>query len=172
MTIFAARNFYIMAKETAPRFKRHINIENRKAKHDYSFLETIVAGIALEGTEIKSIREGKASLVDSYCYFDQKDELWLKNSYIAKYTDGTYLNHEERRERKLLITSKQARSLKEEAKKPGQTIVPVKMFIDDNTHGKCKVLIALAKGKREFDKRQTLKEEEAKREMDRARKIF
>ena len=161
-----------MAKEAAPRFKRHINIENRKAKHDYAFLETIVAGIALIGTEIKSIREGKASLVDSYCYFDQKGELWLKNSYIAKYKDGTYLNHEERRERKLLITSKQARSLREEAKKPGQTIVPIKMFVDDNTHGKCKVLIALAKGKREFDKLQTIKEEEAKREMDRARKNF
>ena len=161
-----------MKKEEKVRFKHKVNIENRKAKHDYTFLETIVAGIALHGTEIKSIREGKASLVDSYCYFDIHGELWLKNSYVAKYTDGTYLNHEERRERKLLITSKQARSLREEAKQPGQTIVPIKMFIDEETHGRCKVLIALAKGKREFDKRQTLKENEAKREMERARKNF
>ena len=131
-----------------------------------------MAGIVLQGTEIKSIREGKASLVDSYCYFDSHMELWLKNCHVAKYTDGTYLNHEERSERKLLITSKEARSLSEEAKKPGQTIVPVKMFIDEETHGRCKVLIALAKGKREFDKRQTLKENEAKREMDRAIKNF
>lgn len=161
-----------MKKEEKQRFKRKVNIENRKARHKYTFLETIVAGIVLQGTEIKSIREGKASLVDSYCYFDSHRELWLKNCHVAKYTDGTYLNHEERRERKLLITSKEARSLSEEAKKPGQTIVPVKMFIDEETHGRCKVLIALAKGKREFDKRQTLKENEAKREMDRAIKNF
>lgn len=161
-----------MKKEDKQRFKRKVNIENRKARHEYTFLETIVAGIVLQGTEIKSIREGKASLVDSYCYFDSHRELWLKNCHVAKYTDGTYLNHEERRERKLLITSKEARSLSEEAKKPGQTIVPVKMFIDEETHGRCKVLIALAKGKREFDKRQTLKENEAKREMDRVIKNF
>ena len=161
-----------MKKEDKQRFKRKVNIENRKARHEYTFLETIVAGIVLQGTEIKSIREGKASLVDSYCYFDSHRELWLKNCHVAKYTDGTYLNHEERRERKLLITSKEARSLSEEAKKPGHTIVPVKMFIDEDTHGRCKVLIALAKGKREFDKRQTLKENEAKREMDRAIKNF
>lgn len=161
-----------MKKEEKQRFKRKVNIENRKARHEYTFLETIVAGIVLQGTEIKSIREGKASLVDSYCYFDSHRELWLKNCHVAKYTDGTYLNHEERRERKLLITSKEARSLSEEAKKPGQTIVPVKMFIDEETHGRCKILIALAKGKREFDKRQTLKENEAKREMDRVIKNF
>ena len=125
------------------------------------------AGKKIIAKYVKSIREGKASLVDSYCYFDQKGELWLKNSYIAKYKDGTYLNHEERRERKLLITSKQARSLREEAKKPGQTIVPIKMFVDDNTHGKCKVLIALAKGKREFDKRESIKDKDMRRESQR-----
>ncbi len=146
-------------------------INNRKAKFDYEFIETFVAGIVLTGTEIKSIREGKASLVDTYCYV-LKGEVWIKNSYIAKYKDGTYLNHEERRERKLLLTKKQIRKIESESKNPRMTVIPVKMFIDEETHGRCKVLIALAKGKREFDKRQTLKENEAKREMERARKNF
>ena len=146
-------------------------INNRKAKFDYEFIETFVAGIVLTGTEIKSIREGKASLVDTYCYV-LKGEVWIKNSYIAKYKDGTYLNHEERRERKLLLTKKQIRKIESESKNPRMTVIPVKMFIDEETHGRCKVLIALAKGKREFDKRQTLKENEAKREMERVRKNF
>jgi SsrA-binding protein len=154
------------------KFKTKIEINNRKARFEYTFLETEVAGIVLQGTEIKSIREGKASLVDSYCYIDNNGELWLKNAHIAKYTEGTYTNHEERRERKLLLTRKQLRKFSEEAKKPGQTIVPIKLFIDDNTKGKCKVLIALARGKREFDKRQSIKENEAKREMSRAIKNF
>lgn len=144
-----------------------ITINNRKARFDYEFIETFVAGIVLTGTEIKSIREGKASLVDTYCYVDVQGEVWLKNSYIAKYKDGTYLNHEERRERKLLLTKKQIRTLREESKNPRMTIVPVKMYIDKDTKGRCKVLIALARGKREYDKRQTIKKNDDRREMER-----
>ena len=152
--------------------KNHIEISNRKAKFEYIVLETYVAGIALTGTEIKSIRQGRASIVDAYCYVSLENEVWLKNSHIAKYEDGTYLNHEERRERKLLLTKKQIRQLAEAAKKPGQTIVPLKLFIDENTKGRCKALIAIAKGKHDYDKRQSIKENEAKREIDRFKKNF
>ena len=145
-------------------------INNRKAKFDYEFIETFVAGIVLTGTEIKSIRAGKASLVDTYCVIDQKGEMWMKNSYIAKYADGGFINHEERRERKLLLTKKEIRRLANEAKNPRMTIVPVKMFI--NEHGLCKVLIALARGKREYDKRETIKNEDAKRELQRVIKKY
>ena len=131
-----------------------------------------MAGIVLTGTEIKSIREGRASLVDTFCYVSSKREVWMKNSYIAKYKDGTYLNHEERRERKLLLTKKQIRRLEAESKNPRMTIVPVKMFIDADTKGRCKVLIALARGKREYDKRESIKKADAKIEMDRAFKKF
>ena len=154
------------------KYNNTVNINNRKAKFDYEFLDTFVAGIVLTGTEIKSLREGKASLVDTFCYVSPKGEVWLKNSYIAKYKDGTYLNHEERRERKLLLTKKQIKKLQEESKNPRMTIVPVKMFIDAETKGRCKVLIALARGKKEYDKRETLKKTDANREMDRALKRF
>ena len=146
-------------------------INNRKAKFDYEFIETFVAGIVLTGTEIKSIREGKASLVDTYCYV-LKGEVWIKNSYIAKYKDGTYLNHEERRERKLLLTKKQIRKIESESKNPRMTVIPVKMFIDEETKGRCKVLIALARGKREDDKRESIKKEDAKRELQRGVKNY
>ena len=154
------------------KYNNTVNINNRKAKFDYEFLDTFVAGIVLTGTEIKSLREGKASLVDTFCYVSPKGEVWLKNSYIAKYKDGTYLNHEERRERKLLLTKKQIKKLQEESKNPRMTIVPVKMFIDAETKGRCKVLIALARGKKEYDKRETLKKTDANREIDRALKRF
>ena len=146
-------------------------INNRKAKFDYEFIETFVAGIVLTGTEIKSIREGKASLIDTYCYV-LKGEVWIKNSYIAKYKDGTYLNHEERRERKLLLTKKQIRKIESESKNPRMTVIPVKMFIDKDTKGRCKVLIALARGKREYDKRESIKKEDAKRELQRVVKNY
>ena len=152
--------------------KKHIEISNRKAKFEYVILETYIAGIVLKGTEIKSIRQGRASIVEAYCYVSQENEVWLKNSYIAKYEEGTYLNHEERRERKLLLTKKQIRELSNEAKKSGQTLVPLKMFIDENTKGKCKVLIGVARGKRDYDKRQSIKDNDAKREMERFKKNF
>ena len=145
-----------------------INIRNKRASFDYEFLEEYNAGIILTGTEIKSVRAGKASLVDSYCYFD-KGELWVKGIHIAEYRLGTYYNHEEKRERKLLLTRKELRKLERNVKETGLTIIPVKMFITDK--GWAKLRIALAKGKKESDKRETLKLKDAKRDMDRVRKF-
>ena len=141
-----------------------INIMNKKASFDYEFVETFTAGIVLTGTEIKSIRLGKVSLVDTYCYF-VGGELWVKNMNIAEYFYGSYNNHNARRERKLLLTKKELRSLQQEEKNPGFTIVPVRLFI--NEKGLAKLVIALARGKKEYDKRQSIKEKEDRREMDR-----
>ena len=139
-----------------------IVIKNRRASFDYEFIETFTAGIVLTGTEIKSIRLGKASLVDTYGVVE-RGEVWVKNMYIAEYFYGTYNNHVARRERKLLLNKKEIRSLDSAAKNSGFTIVPTKMFI--NEKGLVKVVIAIAKGKKEYDKRQALKERDDKREM-------
>lgn len=141
-----------------------INIKNKKASFDYEFIDTYTAGIVLTGTEIKSIRLGKASLVDTYCYFIG-GELWVKNMHISEYFYGSYNNHSTRRDRKLLLSKKELRKLREAEKNPGFTIVPVRMFI--NERGLAKMVIALAKGKKEYDKRQSLREQDDKREMDR-----
>lgn len=146
-----------------------VNIKNKKASFDYEYIDTFTAGIVLTGTEIKSIRAGKASLVDTYCYFINQ-ELWVKNMYIAPYSFGSYNNHPERRERKLLLSKKELRNLEADSKSPGFTIVPVRLFI--NEKGLAKLLIALARGKKEFDKRQTIKEKDARRQMDEAKKKF
>lgn len=146
-----------------------ITIKNRKAYFDYSILDKYIAGIVLTGTEIKSIREGKASLVDAYCYI-QNNEVWLKNSYIAEYKNGSYLNHEVRRERKLLLRKDEIRKLSNKIKTPGLTIIPLSLYINDR--GMCKVEIALCKGKKEYDKRNTLKEKDTKREIDKITKRF
>ena len=145
----------------------HINIKNKRATFDYAFVDTLTAGIVLTGTEIKSIRQGKASLVDTYCYF-VNGELWVKNMHVALYKQGSYNNHVERRERKLLLNRKELRNLEADAQSPGYTIVPVRLFI--NEKGLAKLVIALARGKKEYDKRQSLKEKEDRREMDRALK--
>lgn len=144
-----------------------VNIKNKRASFDYEFIDTFTAGIVLTGTEIKSIRQGKASLVDTYCYFIH-GELWIKNMYVALYMEGSYNNHVERRERKLLLNRKELRNLEADTKAPGFTIVPVRLFI--NEKGLAKVQIALARGKKEYDKRQSLKEKEDKRMMDAAKK--
>lgn len=141
-----------------------INIKNKRATFDYELLETFTAGIVLTGTEIKSIRLGKASLVDTYCYF-VKNELWVKNMYIAEYFYGSYNNHNARRERKLLLSKKELRKMERAIKDTGFTIVPVRMFI--NEKGLAKLVIALAKGKKQYDKRQSLREKDDKRDMDR-----
>lgn len=141
-----------------------INIKNKKASFDYEFVETYTAGIVLTGTEIKSIRMGKASLVDTYCYFTN-GELWVKNMNISEYFYGSYNNHNARRDRKLLLQRKELRSLQQTEKTPGFTIVPVRLFI--NEKGLAKLVIALARGKKEYDKRQSIKEKEDRREMDR-----
>lgn len=155
-----------MAKKTI-KGKQDINIKNKKAQHDFEFVDTFTAGIVLTGTEIKSIRAGKASLVDTFCYINN-GEIWVKNMYVALYDQGSYNNHVERRERKLLLNKKEIHNLREETKSPGFTIVPVRLFI--NEKGLAKMVIALARGKKEYDKRQSLKEREDKREMDRAMK--
>ncbi|MBQ21281.1 MAG: SsrA-binding protein [Flavobacteriales bacterium] len=145
-----------------------INIKNRKAKFEYEFLETFTAGIQLSGTEIKSIRAGKANIADGYCFF-YNDELFVKNVFIAEYEQGTYNNHEPRRVRKLLLNRSELDKLIKKKKDVGLTIVPVSLFI--NNKGFAKLEIALAKGKKLHDKRETLKAKDTKRELDRAKKF-
>ena len=142
----------------------NIIIKNKRASFDYEFIETFTAGIVLTGTEIKSIRLGKASLVDTHCVVERR-EVWVKNMYIAEYFYGTYNNHATRRDRKLLLNRKEIRNIESSAKNDGFTIIPTKMFINDK--GLVKVVIAIAKGKKEYDKRQSLKERDDKREMSR-----
>ena len=141
-----------------------INIRNRRASFDYEFLEEYTAGIVLTGTEIKSIRLGKAGLTDSFCY-ESNGEVWLKNMYIGEYFYGSYNNHASRRDRKLLLNKKEIQSIGKASKDSGFSIVPLRVFVNDK--GLAKVVIALAKGKKEYDKRQSLKEKEDRREMDR-----
>lgn len=146
----------------------NVNIKNKKATFDYELIDTYTAGIVLTGTEIKSIRDSKASLVDTFCFFVD-GELWVKNMHIAEYFYGSYNNHSTKRDRKLLLTQKELRKLNQDAKNPGFTIVPIRLFI--NEKGLAKLVIALAKGKREYDKRQSIKENEDKREIARAFKV-
>lgn len=158
-----------MSKDALLKNRNKVQIKNKKASFEYFFVDTFTAGIVLTGTEIKSIRMGKASLVDSFCYVHD-GEIWIKGMNISPYFYGSYANHDAKRDRKLLLTKKEIRNLEEAGKQVGFTIVPILMFIDDK--GRAKVNIALARGKKEFDKRQTLKEKEDRREMDRAIKRF
>jgi len=151
------------------RKKSPIQIKNRKAAFEYFFIEELTAGIVLTGTEIKSIRAGKASLVDTYCTII-RGELWVKGMSVSPYFYGSYNNHEQMRDRKLLLTRREISRLESATKQTGYTIVPTLVWIDAN--GRAKVDIALCKGKKSFDKRQTLKEKEDRREMDRAMKGF
>lgn len=151
------------------RKKNPIQIRNKKASFLYNFLDTYTAGIVLTGTEIKSIRMGKASLVDTFCYINN-GEIWVKNMNVSPYFYGSFANHPAKRDRKLLLNKREIRRLAEDTKTPGLTIVPTLLFIDDN--GRAKLDIALARGKKEYDKRETLKEKADRREMDRAIKHF
>ena len=151
------------------RKKSPIQIKNRKAAFEYFFIEEFTAGIVLTGTEIKSIRAGKASLVDTYCTII-RGELWVKGMSVSPYFYGSYNNHEQMRDHKLLLTRREISRLESATKQTGYTIVPTLVWIDAN--GRAKVDIALCKGKKAFDKRQTLKEKEDRREMDRAMKGF
>lgn len=141
-----------------------INIRNKRATFDYELIETFTAGIVLTGTEIKSIRLGKASLVDTYCYLE-RGEMWVRNMHISEYFYGTYNNHNARRDRKLLLNRNELRKITRLTKETGFTIVPTRLFI--NEKGLAKLVIAVAKGKKQYDKRQALKEKEDKRSMDR-----
>ena len=156
-------------EEELLRKKSPVQIKNKKASFEYFFMETFTAGIVLTGTEIKSIRMGKASLVDTFCFINN-GEIWVKGMNISPYFYGSYNNHEAKRDRKLLLNKREIHKLQEATKQIGYTIVPTLVFIDKN--GRAKMDIALAKGKQEFDKRQTLKEKEDRREMDRAMKRF
>lgn len=145
----------------------NINIKNKRAQHDYLVLDTWTAGIVLTGTEIKSIRDGKAGLVDTFCFIHDH-EVWVKNMYVAEYINGTYNNHQVRRDRKLLLNRKEIRHLESETHTPGLTIVPLKIYIDEN--GRAKLDIGLCKGKKKYDKRASLKDRQDQREIDRIRK--
>ena len=150
----------------ATKILNKVNIENRRAKFDYQFIEQLTAGMVLTGTEIKSIREGKAALVDSYCYF-RNDALYIKNLNITEYSKGTHYNHEPNRERKLLLTKAELNKLQKKLNDQGLTIVPVRFFVSES--GYAKLDIALAKGKKAFDKRESIKREEVKRRLKRVK---
>ena len=144
-----------------------LNIKNKKASFLYELMDKLTAGMVLTGTEIKAIRLGKANLVDSYCTFIN-NELWVRNLNISEYSYGSYNNHEPRRDRKLLLNKKELNKLEKKLKDKGLTLIPLKLFINDNGYAKLK--IALARGKKLFDKREDMKRKDAKREMERMKK--
>lgn len=144
---------------------KEINIKNKRATYDYAISDTFTAGLVLTGTEIKSLRQGKASLTDTFCYVDN-GEVWVKNMYIAEYFYGTYNNHAARRDRKLLLNRKEITRIEKSGKEAGYTIVPLRLFINDR--GLAKLVIGIARGKKEYDKRQSIKEREDKRTIARA----
>lgn len=150
--------------------QKRINIQNKKARFEYEFLDQFTAGIVLTGTEIKSIRESKASIAESFCEFNEKGELFAVNMYIEEYAFGTRFNHRPRASRKLLLNKRELNKLLRQVKNSGLTIVPLKLFINDN--GFAKMLISLARGKKLFDKRETLKDRDNKRDLDRVKKNF
>lgn len=146
-----------------------INIKNKKAKFEYQFIDTYTAGIQLTGTEIKSIRMGKASIMESYGVIE-KGEVFLRNMYIQEYANGTHYNHSPKRDRKLLLNRTEINKIEKKLKNKGLTLVPIKLFI--NGKGKAKLDIAVAQGKKLHDKREDMKDKDAKREMDRLKKDF
>lgn len=148
--------------------KSNVNIKNKRAYFDYEVLQRYTAGIQLFGTEIKSIRESRASLADTYCSFEGR-ELWVRGMHIATYAFGSYNNHDVRRNRKLLLTKRELRKLQNAVKDTGKTIIPLSLFI--NEKGLAKLEIGLCQGKHNYDKRQSLREKDDKRELDRAMKI-
>lgn len=141
-----------------------INIKNRRANFEYEITDTYTAGMVLTGTEIKSIRAGKASLTDTYCLIEN-GEVWVKNMHIAEYFYGSYNNHLARRDRKLLLNKKEIAKIAKASQDPGYTIIPLRVFISDR--GYAKMVIGVARGKKQYDKRQSIKEREDKRTLDR-----
>ncbi|MBP1840196.1 SsrA-binding protein SmpB [Formosa algae] len=147
-----------------------INIQNKKARFLYEILDKYTAGIVLSGTEIKSIRSSKASIAESFCEFNEQGELFVINMTVEEYKFGNYYNHRPKAERKLLLNKRELKKLEKEVKNSGLTIVPLKLFINDN--GYAKLNIALAKGKKLYDKRETIKDRDNKRNLDRVKKIY
>ena len=149
--------------------QRMINILNKRAKFDYEFLEKFDAGIVLTGTEIKSIRLGKASITESFCEF-HNGELFVINSQVEEYLYGTHYNHKAKSERKLLLNKKELKSLEKSMQNKGLTIIPFRLYV--NEKGYAKMEIALCRGKKTYDKRETIKDRDTKREIDRMKKSF
>ena len=150
--------------------QNRIKIQNKRARFEYEILDQFIAGIILTGTEIKSIRNSKASITESFCEFNEKGELYVVNMYIEEYTFGTRFNHRPRGSRKLLLNKRELKKLYKEVKNSGLTIIPLNLFINDK--GYAKMLIALARGKKLFDKRESLKDRDNKRDLDRVKKSF
>lgn len=150
--------------------QKPVNIKNKKAKFEYEILDTYTAGIVLTGTEIKSIREGKASIAESFCEFNDRGELFVINMTVQEYSHGSYYNHKPKAERKLLLNRRELKKLEKEVNVKGNAIVPLRLFL--NEKGLAKLEIALGKGKKLFDKRETLKDRDNKRNLDRIKKIY
>lgn len=150
--------------------QKSINIKNKKARFSYELLDTFVAGIVLSGTEIKSIRLGKASITESFCEFNDKGELFVINMQVDEYSHASHFNHKPKAERKLLLNKQELKKLSKEVQTSGSTIVPLNLFINDK--GLAKLKIALAKGKKLYDKRESIKERDTKRDLDRIKKSF
>ena len=150
--------------------KKSVNILNKKAGYLYELLDSYTAGIVLTGTEIKSIREGKASIAESFCEFNENSELFVVNMTVQEYDYGNHFNHKPKAERKLLLNKKELQKLEKEVKNSGLTIIPTKLFI--NEKGFAKLKIALAKGMKLFDKRESIKDRDNKRNLDRIKKNF
>jgi SsrA-binding protein len=150
--------------------QRAINIKNKRARFEYQLLDRYTAGIVLTGTEIKSIRSGKASIADSFCSFNDQAELFIINMHIEQYSHGGYVNHKTKEDRKLLLQKKELKKLLKDTQNVGLTIVPIQVFINDK--GLAKVHISLAKGKKIYDKRETIINRENKRNLDRIKKNF
>lgn len=149
--------------------KNDINIKNRKARYEYEILDKYIAGIKLAGTEIKAIRDGKASIAESFCEFNN-NELFVINMTVQEYSHATYFNHDPKHARKLLLNRNELRKLEKEVKNSGLTIIPLRLFINDR--GLAKMQIALAKGKKLYDKRETIKDRENKKKLDRIQKEY
>jgi SsrA-binding protein len=150
--------------------QKNVNIKNKKARFEYEILDTYIAGIQLTGTEIKSIRESKARITESFCEFNEKGELFVINMFIEEYSFGSFYNHRSKSERKLLLNKKELKKLQKEVQNVGLTIIPLKLFVTDK--GWAKLQIALCKGKKLYDKRQTLKDRDHKKSMDRLKKDY
>jgi len=150
--------------------QKNINIQNKKARFEFEILDKYVAGIQLTGTEIKSIRQSKARITESFCEFNERGELFVVNMYIEEYIYGHHYNHKPKSERRLLLNKRELRSLKKDVDQKGNTIVPLRLFINEN--GWAKLEIALAKGKKIHDKRETMKDRDSKRDLARIKKNF
>jgi len=150
--------------------QKNVKIKNRKAKFEYEILDTFTAGIVLAGTEIKAIREGKASIAEGFCEFNDRDELFVVNMTVQEYSHATAFNHNPKSERKLLLNRNELKKLSKEVRASGLTIIPLLLFTNDR--GLAKLKIGLCRGKREFDKRNSIKDRESKRNLSRIKKAF